>query len=92
MEAEGAGSALIGDASPRIDEINTIWPSGIGAFRRVAEVIQNGGHLDAKLAHTCARNVRPLIFILWSGKEHALLEIALTLPKIGGMSFDYVDD
>jgi len=39
VETEGAPAAVIGDTTVAIDEVEAIWPSGIGHADRIVDVV-----------------------------------------------------
>jgi hypothetical protein len=82
--------ALVGHAALRVDQIEPIWPAGVGSFGRVAELVEHGRKLNTKFSHACPRDECPFFFRLRAGKNNLVSEIALRLPHIAGMGFSYI--
>jgi hypothetical protein len=71
----------------RVDQVDAIRPPGIGLFGRVAELVQNSRELQIQFPHAGSRDERPFLFILRTGENNFILNIALHLPDIAGMGF-----
>ena len=92
LEAEGTGTALEDDVLARVDQINAIRPTGVGLLGGIAELVKHGGKLDAKLANARAGNQRAFFFVLGTGKDDVVANVAFHLPNVAGMGFKNVDD
>jgi len=92
LEAEGAGLGFEGHAPLPIDQIDSIRPSGVGAFGAVAELIEHGGKLDAQLAHAGAGDESAFVFTLGRRENDLIFDIALHLPYVAGVRFQNVHD
>ncbi len=91
LEPEGTRLALVGDATIRIDQVNTVGPAGVSLFGRVVELVQNSGKLDSQFAHASASDESSLVFILGAGKNNVVADVAFHLPHVAGVRFDDVD-
>jgi hypothetical protein len=85
FEAERPGLALESDATVRVDQIHAIRPSGVGDLGGVAEFVEHCGKLYAQLTYTGPGDERAVFFILWTGKNHLVFDVALHLPDIAGV-------
>ena len=90
MEAEGAGRALVNEASIAINEEETIGPSGVSLFGDVIETVDHCGELDSEFAHTAIGKVHAIVKAARAGKDDVVLNIALHLPNVAWVSFQYV--
>ena len=91
MKSERARTALISHASLFINQINAIGPARVSLFRSVVETIDERGKFDAKLAHAHARHLFALSYVLWTGEDDLIANVALHLPNIAGMRFEDID-
>jgi len=59
-EAERTGETFISDPAVSIDHVKPIGPSGIGSFRRVFDIVDQGGKFYPKLGQACPGHGGPL--------------------------------
>jgi hypothetical protein len=85
LKAKRSWLALVCDPALRIDQVNTIGPTCIYLFRRVAKLIEHSGKLNSKLPHTSSSDQGPLFFIFRAGENDFVPDIALHLPEVAGM-------
>jgi hypothetical protein len=91
MKAKGARLALVQNAASRSDQIHAIGPAGVGRLDAIVEAIDHGGKLDSQFPNTGARDRISLGFVLRTGEEHAVVDVGLHFPDVGGMRFKNVD-
>jgi hypothetical protein len=91
FEAKRARSALIGDSTFRIDQVNAVRPACVRFLGRVLESINQRGKPYPQLAHTGSCHQRTLAEILRAGEYDPILYVALHLPHVAGMRFQNVD-
>jgi len=75
-----------------INQIDSIWPTRVGALRLVVESVDHCGELNSQLTYAAARNLGALIEILRARENNFVFEIALGLPDIAGMRLDDIDN
>src|SRR6267378_1778010 len=92
FEPERPGSALVGYASARINQEETIRPCRVGTLRRVAKFVEHRWNFDSEFAHTRTRNHGALVFGPRTGEDDLVFDVVLHLPHIAGMRFGDVDD
>jgi hypothetical protein len=92
LESEGPRFAFVSDAAAGVDQVDAIGPSGVGTLGGVAELVEHGGKFDSKLTHTGAGDQAALLFIFGAGENDLVLNVALHLPDVAGMSFENIDD
>ena len=92
VETEGAGLALEADLALAIDQVQAIWPAGVGALGGVPGIVQDRGDLDLQVADAGGGHVRALILVFGVGEEHFLAQVNGQLPAIRRVSFLDVDD
>ena len=92
FETEGARFAFIRDTALGIDQINAVWPAGIGAFGGVAKFVEDRGELYPKLSHARPSYERTLFLAFRAGKEDLIPDVALHLPNVAGVRLGYVDN
>jgi len=85
MKSEWAGAAFVCHTTVFVDEVNSIRPAGIFLLRRVVEVIDQRGKLDAEFANAHTRNLLTFTEALRTGEDHVVAEVALHLPNVAGM-------
>ncbi len=91
MEPEGTGLALIKHASARRDQIQTIWPAGVGSFNLVREVIYQCGKFYTQFADAAIGYGRTFLLVARTAEQHLVAHVALHLPDIGRVRFKNVD-
>ena len=91
LESERTGLAFVGDAAVGVDEVQAVGPGGVGLLRCVTEFVEDGGELDAELAHAGSGDEAAFVFILRAGEDDLILDVALHLPDVAGMGFEDVD-
>jgi hypothetical protein len=87
FEPKRTGLALEHHPAITINQIETVWPTGVRNLSSIVEAVDNGGKLDAELANARAGNLRAFFFILRTGKDDRVTNIAAHLPNVAGMSF-----
>ena len=87
FEAERAGFALVGDSPAGVDQVDTVGPSRVLAFGRIAEFVQHRGKFYSQLSYASARNGTSFFFILGAGEDHLIFYVALHLPDVAGVRF-----
>jgi hypothetical protein len=92
LESKGTGPRFESDAAPGVNQVHAVWPTCVGTLGRVAEFVENGGHLDAQFAHACTGDESALFFISRTGKDNFVFDVALHLPDIAGVCFRDVHD
>lgn len=92
LESERAGFALICDSALRVDEVQTVWPPGIGAFCHVTEIIDHSRQLDAQAIDAGPGEGDTLGIISRACKDEFFFDIVFRLPDIARMGFQDVDD
>ena len=92
LESKRAGLAFIDDAALVVDQVDAIGPSRIGALGGIAELVEDRGKFDSKLAYAGAGDQSALLFVFWAGEDNSVLNVALHLPDIAGMSLENIDD
>ena len=92
VEAEWPWPALVGHPAGGVNQVEAVWPSGVGPFSRIPELIEHGTRLDSELANTCSGDESSIFFTLRTGEDHAVLDVALHLPDVVGVGFGDVDD
>jgi hypothetical protein len=50
-ETEGTGFALVGHTILLIDEVNAIWPAGVGVLGEIVECVNDGGKFDSQFSN-----------------------------------------
>src|SRR5450755_1794137 len=90
MESKWPRLALVRDLSFSVDQVQPIGPARVGDLGMVFEPVDHRRKLDAQLAHTGSSYERALGFVLGTGEDHLVLDIALHLPDVAGMSFQDV--
>jgi hypothetical protein len=91
MKPEGSRLALIEDAAIGCDQIHAVRPSCIGRLHLVVKAIDDGGKFDAQFAHTRAGHRGALFLVAGAAEHHFILDIALHLPYVRGMSLQDID-
>ena len=91
MKPEGSRLALIEHAVIGCDQIHPVGPSGVGNLNLVVEAVNNGGKLDAQAPYALPRYRGAFFLIARATKQHFILNIALHLPYVRGMSLQDVD-
>jgi len=91
FEAEGAGRTFEDNAVVGVDEVEAVGPSGVGALGGVAELVEDGGELDAEFADAGSGDVGALVFVFGAGEDNIVFDVALHLPDVAGMGFENVD-
>jgi len=86
LEAERARLALESHTTMRVDQIQAVRPAGVGALGGVPEFVEHRGEFYAQLAHAKSCDVLPLVFILRTGEDDLIPDVALHLPDITRMS------
>src|ERR1017187_7180409 len=86
MEPKRPRLALIRDLTLSIDQVQPIRPARVGHLGRVLESVNYRRKLNSQLAHTCSCKERTFFFILGTGKNDLVLDIALHLPHVAGPS------
>jgi hypothetical protein len=87
LESERARLALESHATMRVDQIHAVRPAGVRTLGGVPEFVQHCGKLYPQLAHAKSGDVLTLVFILRTGEDDLIPDVALHLPHITGMSF-----
>ena len=92
VEAEGAGLALEADLALAVDQVQAIWPAGVGALSGVPGIVDERRELDLQIAHAGGGHVGALVLVFGVGEEHFLAQVDGQLPAIGGVSLLDIDD
>jgi len=92
LESKRARLALVGHAAVSIDQVDAVWPAGVGALGGVVESVDHCRELDPKFANTTSRHLAALVVIARAGENDLVLQIALRLPHVAGMRLDNVDN
>jgi hypothetical protein len=87
LEAERARLALESHTTMRVDQIHAIRPAGVRTLGGVPEFVEHRGKLYPQLAHAKSGDVLPLVFILRTGENDLIPDVALHLPHIARVSF-----
>ena len=91
LKSKRPGPALVRNPALRIDQINTVGPTGIGLLGRIAEFVEDGWKLDAKFSHAGPGDEGSIIFSFRAGEDNVVFDIALHLPNVAGMGLGNVD-
>jgi hypothetical protein len=91
LEPKWARLALVGNFALPVNQVNAVGPAGVGQFRRVTKLVQNGGELYAQFSHACSCDKRPFLFILRTGEDDPFFNIAFHLPDVTRMGFGDVN-
>ena len=70
-----------------IDEVYTVRPARVCLFGGVAKLVEYGRKLDPQFANASACHQCALFLSPGAGKDDLVLDIALHLPHVAGMSF-----
>jgi len=92
LKAKRSGSALVGDAALRIDEVNAVRPACISLFGRVAELVKHRRKLKGELSNAGSGDERAVFFRFRACKNDFLFDIALHLPNVTGMRLSNIND
>src|SRR5271165_3996570 len=90
MESKRTRLALVCDLSLSVDQVQPVGPAGVGDLGMVFKSVDDRRKPDAQLAHTGSSYERALCFVLGTGEDHFVLNVALHLPHIAGMRFQDV--
>jgi hypothetical protein len=91
VEPEGAGFALVCDAAISLDEVEAVWPPGVGSFDVIVETVDDCGKLDTEFAHANTRYRSALLLIAGTAEQHLVANIALHLPYVSRVRLENVD-
>ena len=91
MKPKRTRSALVGDASVTIDQVNSIRPPCVGLFRPIIHTINNGREFQAESSYATQGEIVAFAGVLWAGEDDVLLHIGLHLPDIARMRFKNVN-
>ena len=75
----------------RVDQIDPVWPAGVGLFRRIAKLVEHSRKLNPKFAYARPGDECPFFLRLRAGKNNLVLNIAFHLPNVAGMRFGNVN-
>ena len=90
LNPNGPGLVLNTHPAIAINQVNTVRPAGVGDLGSIVEAVDDCRKFDAELAHARARYIRALSFILRTGKDDRVADVALHLPNVAGMRFQDV--
>ena len=90
MKPKRTRSALVGDASVTIDQVNSIRPPCVGLFRPIIHTINNGREFQGESSYATQGEIAAFAGVLWAGEDDVLLHIGLHLPYIARMRFKNV--
>ena len=82
VEAEGAGLALEADLSLPVDQVQAIWPAGVGALSGVPGIVDERRELDLQVADAGDGYVRTLVLVFGVGEKHLLAQVDGQLPAV----------
>ena len=92
LKPKRPGLALVDHSAVGVDEVDTIRPSGIGAFGGVTELVEDRRKFDSKFAHTGVGDKAALVLVPGTGEDDFVFDVALHLPNVAGVCFENVDD
>jgi hypothetical protein len=75
-----------------VDQVEAVGPTGVGALRRIAELVEDCREFDSQFADAGSRDEGAFLFVLWTGEDHFVFDIAPHLPHVTGMRLGDVDD
>ena len=90
MKPEWPGFAFIENTTV-CDQIHSIRPSGVCGLHLIVEAIDDSGKFDPQSPHTCTSYRGALLLIARAAEQDLVLDIALHLPYVRGMSLQDVD-
>jgi len=91
MKPERSGLAFVGHAARRVDDIETVWPTGISALRRVMQIVNDGRNVQSQPDHAGVGGCIAFSKSLGAGYKNVVLEVAGHLPAVRGMRLLNVD-
>jgi hypothetical protein len=91
FKAKWTGLAFVGNVAVLIDQVNAVWPAGVGLFGRVAEFVEDRRELNPQFAYASSCYEGTLFFILGAGKDNFVFDVALHLPHVARVRLSDVD-
>ena len=91
FESKRSGIAFVGDAAFCVDHIESVWPCGVGLFRGVREIIDDGRNSQCQLDG--ASSLHLATFGKSFGARHCNLVplVVFVLPGVDGVGFHDVN-
>ena len=92
FEAKRPRFTLVCHSAILVEQVNAVGPTGVSLLCRIAKLIEDSRKFDSQFPYASPGNQRALLFILRTGEDYLVLDVALHLPDVAGMRLSDVHD
>jgi len=91
FESKRSGLALVGDAAIAVDHVEAVRPRGVGLFRGVLEIVDDGGNPQRQLGGANSFHLAAFGKGLGTCHRNLIFLVGFSFPGVNGVGFQNID-